>query len=205
MYVCMYIYVCMHPLFKYYVLQRQRWFFKKMIDSRSGLDDDPLMLAINLAQDSGSKMGTVIDMVTQSDDYMVLGLINLREGIQESERSKYVMYKMVNPSLSVHNVYKRGGNEYVPEYLRVSFTRLRLSSHRLRIETGRWSRIPRENRLCACGVIQDEAHVIQVCPNVGHIRQRYDVLPTYPDFVIEASSSDHFKYIHEILSYFEGS
>ena len=118
------------------------------------------------------------------------------------------MYKMVNPSLSVHNVYKRGGNEYVPEYLRVSFTRLRLSSHRLRIETGRWSRIPRENRLCACGVIhniQDEAHVIQVCPNVGHIRQRYDVLPTYPDFVIEASSSDHFKYIHEILSYFEGS
>ena len=75
-----------------------------MIDSRSGLDDDPLMLAINLAQDSESKMGTVIDMVTQSDDYMVLGLINLRERIQESDRSKYVMYKMVNPSLSVHNV-----------------------------------------------------------------------------------------------------
>ena len=111
-----------------------------------------------------------IDMVTQSDDYMVLGLINLRERIQESDRSKYVMYKMVNPSLSVHNVYKRGGNEYVREYLRVSFTRVRLSSHRLMIETGRWSRIPRENRLCACGVIQDEAHVIQVCPNVGHIR-----------------------------------
>ena len=129
---------------------------------------------------------------------MGVRLINLRERIQESERSKYVMYKIVNPSLSVHNVYKRGGNEYVPEYLRVSFTRLRLSSHRLRIETGRWSRIPRENRLCACGVIQ-------VCPNVGHIRQRYDVLPTYPDFVIDASSSDHFKYIHEILSYFEGS
>ena len=54
---------------------------------------------------------------------MVLGLINLRERIQESERSKYVMYKMVNPSLSVHNVYKRGGNEYVPKYLRVYFTR----------------------------------------------------------------------------------
>ena len=81
-----------------------------------------------------------------------------------------------------------------------SFTRLRLSSHRLRIETGRWSRIPRENRLCACGVIQDEAHAIQVCPNVGHIRQRYDVLPTYPDFVIEASSSDHFKGNMQMIS-----
>ena len=46
-----------YPLLKYYVLQRQRWFFKKMIDSRSGLGDDPLMLAINLAQDSGSKAG----------------------------------------------------------------------------------------------------------------------------------------------------
>ena len=113
-----------YPLLKYFVLQRQMWFFKKMIDSRSGLGDDPLILAINLAQDNGSKMETVIDMVTQSDDYMVWGLINLRERIQESERSKYVMYKMVNPSLSVHNVYTRGGNEYVPEYLRVSFTRL---------------------------------------------------------------------------------
>ena len=82
-------------LLRYFVLQRQRWFFKKMINSRSGLGDDPRMLAINLAQDSGSKMGTVIDMVTQSDDYryMVLGLINLRERIQESDRSKYVMYK----------------------------------------------------------------------------------------------------------------
>ena len=59
----------------------------------------------------------------------------------------------------------------------------------------------RQDEIFVCMYI----HVIQVCPNVGHIRQRYDVLPTYPDFVIEASSSDHFKYIHEILSYFEGS
>ena len=36
----------------------------------------------------------------------------------------------------------------VPEYNRKAFTRLRLSSHKLKIETGRWSRIPKEARRC---------------------------------------------------------
>ena len=39
----------------------------------------------------------------------------------------------------------------VPEWQRIAFTRFRLSSHRLRIETGRWSRLPREQILCDCG------------------------------------------------------
>ena len=53
---------------------------------------------------------------------------------------------------------------------RVCATRLRLSSHRLAIETGRWSRIPREKRLRACGAIQTEEHVICFCPLSDHVR-----------------------------------
>jgi len=52
-------------------------------------------------------------------------------------------------------------------------TRLRLSSQKLAIETGRWSRIPREDRLCPCSVIQMEEHVICRCPLSDHIQSQF--------------------------------
>ena len=55
-------------------------------------------------------------------------------------------------------------------------TRLRLSSHRLAIETGRWSRIPRDNRQCSCGAIQTEKHVICFCPLSQSIRSQFDTV-----------------------------
>ena len=40
----------------------------------------------------------------------------------------------------------------------------RLGTHFLPIETGRWRRIPRDQRLCtACGVVGDERHVLYSC------------------------------------------
>ena len=65
-------------------------------------------------------------------------------------------------------------DEYVEERKRISFTRFRLSSHNLKIELGRWSRIPRENRLCACGEIQDELHVAIKCPKTDELREKYE-------------------------------
>ena len=47
--------------------------------------------------------------------------------------------------MKVHNVYK--STEYINERERLSFTRFRLSSHHLKIETGRWARIEVEERL----------------------------------------------------------
>lgn len=45
-----------------------------------------------------------------------------------------------------------------------------LLSHLLKVETGQWSRIPRENRVCKCGAgVQNENHVI-VCPLVENER-----------------------------------
>ena len=46
-------------------------------------------------------------------------------------------------------------------------------SHKLAIETGRWSCIPREDRLCPCGVIQKEEHMICHCPLSDHIRSQF--------------------------------
>ena len=56
-------------------------------------------------------------------------------------------YLRMNPGLILHNVYKDTGT-FIRDYQRVSFTRLRLSAHRLRVETGRWTRTPREAQMC---------------------------------------------------------
>jgi len=64
----------------------------------------------------------------------------------------------------------------VPDRDRLWATQLRLSSHRLAIETGRRSRIPRNNRLCSCGAIQREEHVICFCPLSQSIRFQFDTV-----------------------------
>ena len=71
-----------------------------------------------------------------------------------------VIYRGINSDLSQHPVYKCLDSN---EWERISFSRLRLSSHRLKVETGRWSRIPQEQRLCVCGTVQTKEHVLIHC------------------------------------------
>ena len=59
--------------------------------------------------------------------------------------------------------------------------KLRTSSHKLAIETGRWHRphiIPIENRLCnVCHKLDDEYHFILECTRHIELRQKY--IPIY--------------------------
>ena len=58
-----------------------------------------------------------------------------------------------------------------------AMTRLRVSSHRLQIEAGRWhkpNKIPRENRTCVtCNILEDEYHFILECATYAELRKRY--------------------------------
>jgi len=88
---------------------------------------------------------------------------------------------------SVLTVYKHlkstfGYEEYLnivsSSYYRKSITRLRLSSHRLRIESGRYgrNRIDRAERVCqVCGngEVEDEFHFLLVCDKYSYMRRRY--------------------------------
>jgi hypothetical protein len=60
---------------------------------------------------------------------------------------------------------------------RKSFTRLRLSSHRLQIETGRWNKplsIPINERKCKfCNTLEDEYHFVIECPVYLDLRKQY--------------------------------
>ena len=90
-----------------------------------------------------------------------------RTAITTSDSSKRKSYLEINPKLEP-TTYR---SSQLPEHDRIAYTRMRLGSHHLKVETGRWARIPRENRLCQCGKgVQDEKHVLIDCPLSEHIR-----------------------------------
>ena len=71
----------------------------------------------------------------------------------------------------------------LPTKFRVVMSKLRLSSHNLRIETGRYARnhIERQQRYCTiCNKldIEDEYHFVLICAAYNDIRKRY-IKPYY--------------------------
>ena len=120
--------------------------------------------------------------------------------------TKFVNYRTnLNPGLNTHNVY--GKTIYIPDYLRISFTRMRLMSHRLKIETGRWSRIPVEGRVCQCDrtSIQDESHVLLVCNISAHLRTEFSMLSfiSMNSLINSSDSYNMCKYIHKVLKLYD--
>ena len=95
------------------------------------------------------------------------------------------------------------------EKYRRSLCKLRVSSHRLEVEMGRWAKpnkIPLDNRKCrACGVLEDEFHFILECAiyddlRKTYIKRYYWQSPNMPKF-IELLTSQNRKIIKN-LSYF---
>ena len=64
----------------------------------------------------------------------------------------------------------------IPKY-RSAFTRLRLSSHRLEVECGRWRKplcVPFDDRKCRqCNSLEDEYHFLIECQNYDELRKTY--------------------------------
>ena len=70
-------------------------------------------------------------------------------------------------------------NSMLSDYYRVIISRWRLSNHRLNIETGRYTRpiTERRDRVCTmCMILEDEHHVIYICPQYSCIRRKYEHL-----------------------------
>ena len=92
---------------------------------------------------------------------------------------------------------------------RKALSKLRLSNHRLRIETGRFINEPLEHRLCIfCDQnnIENEEHFLVLCPAYNNIRQRLlsSFSPTTVSFKYlfdpEADVAEHIcKYVHELF------
>ena len=157
------------PTLKELVQKRTATFIKKNI--RADKDDTPLAKSYKTCQDKGTKGYRYIKGLLDNPNCDTLD--KLKEKFSTVPGTRAATYRSINPDFQVHPVYS--STDYIEEKKRITFTRFRLSSHRLKVETGRWSRIPRENRLCGCGAgaIQDEIHVLLNCVKTDGIREKY--------------------------------
>ena len=169
-------------------------------------DDDPLKFAWNLAKSCNTHSTRIIDtsLNLNTNDIFDKATTLIQNRIRSSHSTKRRTFRQLNTTLDSPKLYCG----QVPEYKRIAFTRFRLSSHRLRVETGRWLRIPREERLCNCGSVsvQDEKHVLLVCEMSQDIRDKYDI--THQDLQSFFSDetvddADKVSIIYEILKKFD--
>ena len=183
------------------VKERQSKFFKKMLSSRSEMNDDPFMHVYGITRELNKSMWVYIDSVQNKDNFVADEIVKIKDNIanQSNTASKFQTYRALNPTLSIHNLYTKD-MPYIPDYLRITFTRFRLSSHRLRVEVGRWSRTPREERVCACGTgVQDEFHLFQ-CPRVRDLLSTPDKKYASPSDIFDSTTIEDVHVLHNALN-----
>ena len=148
-----------------YVLSRQASFIKRLY-TRPEFENTYIGWAVKEAIKVKSPMGKAIMKIMY--DQLPVDTHTANIALADTTRRK-TYYQTMNPTLSRHIIYS---SPSVPEYARISVSRLRLSSHHLRIETGRWARIERNRRVCRCHDIspQDEEHVLFKCPITAPVR-----------------------------------
>ena len=161
---------------KHVINKRQKSFLQKKMQNRDM--EEPFQIVYEMCKAANTKGFKFLQKVINGNN-TVDSLEKVANSIRnELTRTKFQTYcTELNPDLEVHDAY--GKSTFLPDYVRVAFTRLRVMSHNLRIETGRWSKVPTVNRVCQCDEVkvQDEKHVLLDCPLSAHIRLRYQMLP----------------------------
>ena len=109
-----------------------------------------------------------------------------------------------------HNFsYKLYLDHLTLEKFRHALSKVRMSSHRLEIEAGRWHRphsIPLDERKCrVCNIIEDKFHFILECTLFQNIRKKYIkryfwLRPNIPKF-IQLMTSENKQIIRNLASY----
>ena len=158
------------PTVKELISMRTIAFVKKNV--RADKDSTPLAKAFKMCEEKGTSGYRYLKRLLDSPQ--IVCLQETKRNFAQETGTKAVTYKEMNPGLNVHKVYL--SDKYIDERKRAAFTKFRVSSHSLKVETGRWSRIERENRLCGCERgVQDETHVVFDCERTEAIRTKYGV------------------------------
>ena len=196
-----------YPSLPDFIRQKQHKFFHKMWSERSTMHDDPLSFAIRVTTQANTHTGKFIKELLSNEVPSMTSLITkVHTAINASNSSRCLVYKEINPSFTVHDIYRK--KHVIDEFQRISFTRFRTCGHSLAVETGRWNRrgrgrLPVEERLCPCGQVQTERHVVESCPFTENIRQRCDITRLENLFDGNISSHGACAIIHEILETFK--
>ena len=119
------------PTLKELVKNRQAAFIKKNI--RGDIEETPLSKAFKMCQNKSTKGYRYLKNILDNPNHHTID--NIKNNFDTEQGTRAVTYRDINPELSVHQVYTIK-NKYIEEKKRITFTRLRVSSHRLKIETG---------------------------------------------------------------------
>ena len=157
---------------KSYVRDVQVSFIRKLMSSDHFIGSY-IEKVINLAIQVRSPAGKVLQQLIHSDiDYVAHERSRIIIALSNEASTRRTSYRALNPNLSVHETYT---TPEIPENHRIAFTRMRLSSHHLAYETGRWSRIPADSRTCPCGAVQSDLHVMLRCAYTNDTRRLLNI------------------------------
>ena len=170
------------PSVRALIKKKQVIFIQKIFKERALMADDPLWFMLQLIAKSTCAKNIMLyrEIIKLRDmsDALATDAEHLKESVRtkahpNSDATRFKTYLYLNPTLTSHSIYST--NHVIPDNLRIELTRLRLSSHSLRVEMGRWSRTPRELRYCSCDneSLQDEEHLF-TCPLTRGIREAYN-------------------------------
>ena len=166
------------------VQDKQAKFLKRMLLERSDMNErDPLMFTLNFMSRENPVLHEMIESIMSRSDYVAKDRESLCLQLRgmPPQRSKLCKYLEWNPELTVHSLYTDSHpSSIIDDNLRMVFSRIRLSSHRLRVETGRWNHTPADRRFChLCNnqTIQDENHLLK-CPATRPILEKYNCTTT---------------------------
>ena len=184
------------------VKSRQKKFLDKMREKRGEMHDDPLIHALNIAEEHHKPMWKYIESIINGHDFVSVEETKIKESINTADPSatKFRTYHSLNPMLEVHPLYTKAAPT-IPDYLRINFTRYRLSSHQLRVEVGRWSRTPADQRTCTCGLgVQNEQHIFE-CPIVEHIFNSSEKSYNTPEDIFDDTSLEDLQVLYQVLNH----
>lgn len=190
------------PPVKAIVAQKQRKYFRNMWSERRAMDDDPWTHVVRLVLESDTLTSRrVFDLIHRDADDFGEAMAAVKLSVRSSNSSRRATYALLNPSFSVHDVYLQ--RKFINDVFRGSFSKLRVSGHSLAVETGRWNmrgrgRLPLEERLCPCGAVQTELHVVESCPQTLSLRDQYQ-FNSWQELMAK-DVDETIKIVHIILS-----
>ena len=104
------------------------------------MDDDPFGFVMRMVIDTRyNTKAYVTELIENNIDDCAVSMDTLKDNVKRSLTSRRITYlNTMNPHLTVRSIYtdKHNINETHP----ITFTRFRILSHSLAIETGRWNR-----------------------------------------------------------------
>ena len=189
------------PVYHVMRVRRKRFLERKLASLEK---NEPFHIVYNLCREANSPGFKFIQSAIQYNTSAnpldcTINLVRYKP----EDATEYHTYKSVlNRSLGVHSIYS--DDIYIPDFTRKAFTRIRLMSHDLKIETGRWSRTPRELRVCPCDrhTTQTEHHVLMECTLTRQTRQKYDMANKQNlDALFSETDVDKLcRYVYEVLN-----